>query len=68
MFDPAKETEADWDVDIRDDVILEVSDVIILQKIIFFRFIRRFTEKCWLSEIPQKTRNRDKLKKQVNKM
>lgn len=25
MFDPAKETEANWDVDIRDDVILEMS-------------------------------------------
>ena len=24
MFDPTKETEPSWDVDIRDDVILEV--------------------------------------------
>ena len=24
MFDPTKETEPNWDVDIRDDVILEV--------------------------------------------
>ena len=30
MFDPAKETEENWDVDIRDDVILEVSFFLVL--------------------------------------
>ena len=33
MFDPTKETEPNWDVDIRDDVILEVF-------FIFFKFLK----------------------------